>query len=172
MLGVLPLPQEEVLVLDQLALRRVHGHEAVVGQNPCQLQLWKVRLDFFRFRLRLFFSDQLFAPFIGPYLYVLSLTRRVNCTTGTSEGAPPPSSPVTPQPRMAENGRMRRVSTVDTSTDQAGVRAIVEEQVCLSLSPFLTPQPSVGTTPTTYSCDTAETTPATGVSPCSRSSCA
>ncbi|KAF8507119.1 hypothetical protein F5888DRAFT_1647747 [Russula emetica] len=49
---------------------------------------------------------------------------------GTPEEVPlPPPNPATPRPRTAENGRIRRASTMDTSTDQAGVRAIVEEQV-------------------------------------------
>ncbi|KAH9985431.1 hypothetical protein BJV74DRAFT_847148 [Russula compacta] len=49
---------------------------------------------------------------------------------GTLEEAPPPpSNHGTPQPRTIENGRIRRVSTMDITTDQAGVRAIVEEQV-------------------------------------------
>lgn len=54
---------------------------------------------------------------------------------GTPEEVPlPPPNPVTPRPRAAENSRIRRASTMDTSTDQAGVRAIVEEQVCVALS--------------------------------------
>jgi hypothetical protein len=92
--------------------------------------------------------------------------------TGTPEEVPlPPPNPATPRPRT-ENGRIRRASTIDTSTDQAGVRAIVEEQVCTTLSSSLIPHPSAGTAFTTHGCITAEATPATGISPCSRSCCA
>ena len=89
---------------------------------------------------------------------------------GTPEEVPlPPSNPVTPRPRTAENGRLRRASTMDTSTDQASVRAIVEEQVCIGLSSSLIPDLSAGTAFTTHGCITAEATSATGISPCSRS---
>lgn len=94
-------------------------------------------------------------------------------STGTpDEVPPPPPNPATPRPRTAENGRVRRASTMDTSTDQTGVRAIVEEQVCIALSLSLIPHPSAGTAFTTHGCITAEATSATGISPCSRSCCA
>jgi len=93
--------------------------------------------------------------------------------TDTPEGAPlPPSNLATPRSRTTENGRVRRASTMDTSTDQAGVRAIVEEQVCIAPSYSLIPQPSAGTAPTTHGCITTEATPTTGISPCSRNCCA
>jgi hypothetical protein len=104
-------------------------------------------------------------------IFVISETFELQ-STGTPEGAPLPSNPVTPQPHPAESGRIRRASTVGTNTDQAGIRAIIEEQVCCALSPPLISQPSVGTTPTTHGCITAEATPATGISTCSGSSCA
>lgn len=93
--------------------------------------------------------------------------------TGTPEGAPPPpSNPATPPPRTSENGRIHRASTADTSSGPAGIRAIVEEQVCIALSPSLTSQLSVGAAPTTHGCITAEATPATSINTCSRISCA
>lgn len=141
------------------------------GAKPASTPIVEGSSGLFRFHLPLILLGPIVCFLYRSVLtcFVINETRELH-PTGTSEGAPPPSSPVTPQPRTTENGRIRRVSTVDTSTDQAGIRAIVEEQVCLALSPSLTPQPSVGTAPTTYSCNAAETTPATGISPCSRSS--
>jgi hypothetical protein len=118
---------------------------------------------------------------LGPIIYslyrsvlicsVISETPELQ-TTGTPEGARlPPSNPVTPPPRTTESGRIRRASTVDTNTDQAGVRAIVEEQVCIALSASLIPQRFLDPAPTTHGCVTAGATPATGISTCSRSSC-
>jgi hypothetical protein len=93
-------------------------------------------------------------------------------STDTPEELPlPPPNPATPRPRTAENGRIRRSSTMETSTDP-GVRAIVEEQVCIALSSSLIPHPSPGTAFATHGCITAEATSATGISPCSRSCCA
>jgi hypothetical protein len=104
--------------------------------------------------------------------FVLSETLELQ-STGTPEGARlPPSNPVTPQPRTTGNGRIRRASTVDTNTDQAGVRAIVEEQVCITLSASIIPQCSVGTAPTAHGRITTKATPATGINSYSRSSCA
>jgi hypothetical protein len=94
-------------------------------------------------------------------------------TTGTPEDAPqPPSNHGTPQSRPIENGRIRRTSTVDTNTDQAGIRRIVEEQVCFLPLYSLLSHTSVGTAPTTHGCITADATSATGSGPFSRSSCA
>lgn len=50
--------------------------------------------------------------------------------TDTPEDEPQPPFG-TPQSRTIENGRIRRTSTMDTNTDPAGVRQIVEEQVCI-----------------------------------------
>jgi hypothetical protein len=53
--------------------------------------------------------------------------------TETPEDEPqPPSNHGTPQPRTIENGRIRRTSTSNPNTDRAGVKQIVEEQVCSS----------------------------------------
>jgi len=94
-------------------------------------------------------------------------------TTGTPEDVPqPPSSHGTPQSRTIENGRIRRTSTMDTNTDQAGIRRIVEEQVCFLLLISLLSHTSVGTAPTTHGYIAAEATSATGIGPFSRSSCA
>jgi len=144
------------------------------GENPASTPSVEGSSKLFHFRSPLILLGPIICSLYRSVLifFVINETRELQ-STGTSEEAPlPPSSPVTPQPRTTENGRIRRVSAVDTNTDQAGVRAIVDEQVCLTLSPSLIPQPSIGTAPTTHGCFTAETTPATGISPCSRSSCA
>jgi hypothetical protein len=116
---------------------------------------------------------QYFAPFIGLYVCLIDHKTFKLHTTGTPEDAPqPPSSHGTSQSRTIENGRIRRTSTMDTNTDQAGIRRIVEEQVCfLPLTPLLS-HTSVGTAPTTHGCITAEATSATGSGPFPRSSCA
>jgi hypothetical protein len=143
------------------------------GAKPVRTPIVEGSSGFYLFRLPLILSDQLSVPCAGLCLYVSSLTKIPELQpTDTPEEAPlPPSNPATPQPRTTENGRKHQASTTDNSADQAGVRAIVEEQVCIALSSSLIPQLSVGTAPTAHGCITAETTPATGISPCSRSYC-
>ena len=126
----------------------------------------------FHFPCHLPFSDQFSISCAGLCLCASLVTRDLNRTPpGTPEDAPqPPSNHGTSQPRTIENGRIRRASTMNINTDQADVRQIVEEQVCIPPSPSLLSHTSVGTAPTTHGCIAAEATPATGISPFSRSS--
>jgi hypothetical protein len=141
-----------------------------VGQNLCQLQLWKVRPDYIIFARRL---ESIICSLCRSVFICFVINEILELQpTGTPEEVPlPPPNAATPRPRTAENGRIRRASTMDTSTDQAGVRAIVEEQVCIAVSSPLIPHLSAGTAFTTHGCITAEATSATGISPCSRSCC-
>ena len=117
--GVPPL-QEEVVPgqrRDRSVLRRAYGHGVFVAQNPRQRLLRMVRPDIFISPV-ICFSQGNFLLFVH-----------------TLEDEPQPSSNYgTPQSRTIENGRIRRTSTIDTHTDQAGVKQIVEEQVCTSRS--------------------------------------
>jgi len=66
--------------------------------------------------------------------FISNVTPELHPTDTPEDEPQAPSNYGTPQSRMIENGRIRRTSTMDTNTEQAGVRQIVEEQVCTSPS--------------------------------------
>ncbi|KAI0257574.1 hypothetical protein BJV78DRAFT_1278074 [Lactifluus subvellereus] len=71
------------------------------------------------------------APIVEvPILFTLDETSREQDLTDTTDDTLlPPSNQSTSQSRVNESGHIRRTSAMDTSTDEAGVRAVVEEQV-------------------------------------------
>ena len=95
--------------------------------------------------------------------------------TGTTEEAlQPQSNRESPQPQANESSTARSSPRRDVGSSQAGVRALVEEQVwttaCpLSLFSSYVAHPSVGTAPTAHNSVPSETTSATSISACSRS---
>lgn len=100
----------------------------------------------------------------------LQWTSREQHLTDTTETLPPTSNRGTPRPRANESGHIKRTSATDVSMDEAGVRAVVEEQVCLAMRScyqllVLRFSCSIGTIPTTYSCFASEATSATGIRP-------
>jgi hypothetical protein len=141
------------------------------GAKPVPTPIVEGSSKFTIFACHLLFLNQLSVPCAGLCLICFVIDKRLELQlTGTPEEVSLPPNPAI-RPRTAENGRIRRASTMDT-TDQTGVKAIVEEQVCISLSSSLIPQPSAGTAFATHGCITAEATSATGISPCPRSCCA
>jgi hypothetical protein len=65
-------------------------------------------------------------------LFTLNETsREPHLTDTTEETLPPPSNQGSPQPRANGSGHIRRTSAMDVSTNEAGARAVVEEQVRL-----------------------------------------
>jgi len=144
------------------------------GAKPVSTPIVAGSSGCYHFRSPLIFLESIICSLCRSVLICIVINEILELRpTGTSEEVPlPPPNPATPRSRTAENGRIRRASTMDNSTDQAGIRAIVEEQVCIALPSSLIPHPSAGTAFTTHGCITAEATSATSISPRSRSRCA
>lgn len=67
-----------------------------------------------------------------PILFTLDETSREQDLTDTTDDTLlPQSNKGTPQSRVNESDHIRRNSVMNVSTDEASVRAVVEEQVCL-----------------------------------------
>lgn len=115
---------------DRLGVRRVSVHEVVVEQSPREILSLKVRPG--GFFIIVFNVPGTFNHLSGrsvlPRLIIYE-TSREHLTGTTEEALLPKSNPETPQPQANDNSTTRSSPRRDVSSSQAGVRALVEEQV-------------------------------------------
>jgi hypothetical protein len=122
---------------DRLGVRRVSVHEVVVEQNPREILSLKVRPG--GFFIIVFNVPGTFNHLSGrsvlPRLIIYE-TSHEHLTGTTEEALLPKSNPETPQPQANDNSTTRSSPRRDVSSSQAGVRALVEEQVWTTRAPY------------------------------------